>query len=247
VEDGFARSDVVIEREYRTPTYEHAFLEPEASVATVDDDGRITVYVGSQIPFADRRQIAETLGLPEERVRVAATTLGGAFGGKEDQATPFAAMASLASVIVGAPVKLILSRPDDMRITGKRHPYSADFKIGATKSGKILAYEVTYYQNSGAAADLSTAVLERSLFHTTNSYNIPNVKATGLTCRTNLPPNTAFRGFGGPQGMFVIEAAIAKLADAINKPAFEIQRMTIFPLITKDLFKFLPPMFTASI
>ncbi len=105
---------------------------------------------------------------------------------------------------------------EDMRMTGKRHPYSSDFKIGLNKDLKILAYEATFYQNAGAAADLSPAVMERTLFHCTNSYFVPNVKATAYSCRTNLPPNTAFRGFGGPQGMFVIEAAIAKAADAIR-------------------------------
>ena len=105
---------------------------------------------------------------------------------------------------------------EDMRMTGKRHPYSSDFKIGLNKDLKILAYEATFYQNAGAAADLSPAVMERTLFHCTNSYFVPNVKATAYSCRTHLPPNTAFRGFGGPQGMFVIEAAIAKAAEAIG-------------------------------
>ncbi|MEJ7673545.1 MAG: molybdopterin cofactor-binding domain-containing protein [Chitinophagaceae bacterium] len=105
---------------------------------------------------------------------------------------------------------------EDMRMTGKRNPYSSDFKIGLDKDLKIIAYEATFYQNAGAAADLSPAVLERTLFHCTNSYFVPNVKATAYCCRTNLPPNTAFRGFGGPQGMFVIESAIAKAAEAIR-------------------------------
>ena len=105
---------------------------------------------------------------------------------------------------------------EDMRMTGKRHPYSSDFKIGLNKELKIVAYEATFYQNAGAAADLSPAVMERTLFHCTNSYFVPNVKATAYSCRTNLPPNTAFRGFGGPQGMFVIEAAIAKAAEQLK-------------------------------
>ena len=113
---------------------------------------------------------------------------------------------------------------EDMRMTGKRHPYSSDFKIGLDKNYKIIAYEATFYQNAGAAADLSPAVMERTLFHCTNSYFIPNVKATAYSCRTNLPPNTAFRGFGGPQGMFVIEAAIAKAAEQLNVSPILIQK-----------------------
>ena len=109
-------------------------------------------------------------------------------------------------------------------MTGKRHPYSSDYKIGLDKDLKIVAFEVTLYQNAGAACDLSPPVLERTLFHCTNSYFIPNVTATAYSCRTNLPPNTAFRGFGGPQGMFVIESAIAHAAEKLGVPASEIQR-----------------------
>ena len=117
-----------------------------------------------------------------------------------------------------------LIRMEDMRMTGKRHPYSSDFKIGLNKDLKIIAYEATFYQNAGAAADLSPAVLERTLFHCTNTYFVPNVKCTAYSCRTNLPPNTAFRGFGGPQGMFVIETAIAKAAEELEIDASEIQK-----------------------
>jgi xanthine dehydrogenase large subunit len=116
---------------------------------------------------------------------------------------------------------------EDMRMTGKRHPYSSDYKIGLSKELKILAYEADFYQNAGAAADLSPAVLERTLFHCTNSYFIPNVRATAWSCRTNLPPNTAFRGFGGPQGMFVIESAIAHAASEIGVETYEIQERNL--------------------
>jgi xanthine dehydrogenase large subunit len=112
---------------------------------------------------------------------------------------------------------------EDMRMTGKRHPYSSDYKIGLDKDLKIIAYEASFYQNAGASCDLSPPVLERTLFHCTNSYYIPNVTATAYCCRTNLPPNTAFRGFGGPQGMFVIESAIAHAAEKLGVTAAEIQ------------------------
>jgi len=146
------------------------------------------------------------------KIEVDVGRLGGAFGGKEDQATPWAVMTALGAHLTGRPVKLVLNRTEDMTWTGKRHPYSSDYKIGLGNDGTIIAYEVTYYQNGGAASDLSTAILERTLFHVTNSYFIPNVKATGICCRTNLPPNTAFRGFGAPQAMFVIESAIYSAA-----------------------------------
>ncbi len=110
-----------------------------------------------------------------------------------------------------------LHRLDDMKMTGKRHPYSSDFKIGLNKDLKIVAYETTYYQNGGATADLSPAIMERTLFHAANSYYIPNLKATAYSCRTNLPPFTAFRGFGGPQGAFAAETVPLKKTHNFRK------------------------------
>jgi xanthine dehydrogenase large subunit len=131
---------------------------------------------------------------------------------------------------------LVLHRVDDLQMTGKRHPYKADFKLGLNRDGTLVAYEAMLYQNAGAKADLSTAVLERSLFHATNAYRIPNSRVTAASCRTNLQPHTAFRGFGGPQGMFVIEAALAKGAEAIGMPRHLIQRKNL--LVDGDVFPY---------
>jgi len=121
-------------------------------------------------------------------------------------------------------------------MTGKRHPYRSEFKIGVTREGKILAYDVKHYQNSGATVDLSPAVLERTLLHSTNSYFIPNVRIYGVCCRTNLPSNTAFRGFGGPQGMFVIESAITMVAEKLGVSREAIQAKNL--LKENDLFPY---------
>jgi xanthine dehydrogenase large subunit len=161
------------------------------------------------------------------KIEVDVVRIGGGFGGKEDQATPWAVMAALGTQILNRPVKVILHRQDDMRMTGKRHPYSSDYKIGFSDDLKILAYEAIFFQNAGAAADLSPAVMERTLFHATNSYFIPNVKVTAYSCRTNLPPNTAFRGFGGPQGMFVIESALAHAACELGVSTHELQKKNL--------------------
>ncbi|RLA39019.1 MAG: xanthine dehydrogenase, partial [Gammaproteobacteria bacterium] len=147
--------------------------------------------------------------------------------GKEDQATAWACMSALASYKLQKPVKISLHRLDDMKMTGKRHPYSSDFKIGLDKDFKILAFEVIYFQNGGATADLSPAIMERTLFHATNSYFIPNIKATAYSCKTNLPPFTAFRGFGAPQAMFVMESAIAYAADQLGISAHKIQEKNL--------------------
>jgi xanthine dehydrogenase large subunit len=161
------------------------------------------------------------------KIEVDVIRLGGGFGGKEDQATPWAVMAAVAVQHLNKPVKYMLNRHDDLRMTGKRHPYASFFKIGLNKGLKIKAFEAEFLQNSGAAADLSPAIAERTLFHATNSYFVPNVKTTVYSCKTNLPPNTAFRGFGGPQGMFVIESAIAKAADKIGIDRREIQEANL--------------------
>lgn len=217
----------IIEGRTDTNGQEHLYIETQGAYALPLENKNIRVYSSTQAPTATQRAVSKVTGLAMHALDIEVTRLGGGFGGKEDQANGWAALCALACLHLKRPVKYALPRTDDMVMTGKRHPYSADFRIGLDKDGTILAYEVTFYQNAGAAADLSPAVLERTLFHCTNSYFIPNVKATAYSCRTHLPPNTAFRGFGGPQGMFVIEAAIAKAAETLNIPAALIQKRNL--------------------
>ncbi|GAB3970988.1 xanthine dehydrogenase molybdopterin binding subunit [Spirosoma terrae] len=202
---------------------EHLYIETQGAYAIPQENNAIKLYSSTQGPTAVQRAVARSSGLAMHQIDVDVTRLGGGFGGKEDQANMWAALCALAAHILRKPVKYSLHRMEDMAMTGKRHPYSSDFKIGLDDELRIIAYEATFYQNAGAAADLSPAVLERTLFHCTNSYFIPNVTATAYSCRTHLPPNTAFRGFGGPQGMFVIEAAIAKAAENLGIDASVIQ------------------------
>ncbi len=215
---------------------EHLYIETQGAYTIPTENNSIKVYSSTQGPTAVQRHMADVLGIPMHRLEVDVTRLGGGFGGKEDQATMWAILCSLATYHLKRPVKYALDRLEDMLMTGKRNPYSSDFKIGLDNDLKIVAYEVTFYQNAGAAADLSPAVLERTLFHSTNTYFVPNVTATAYSCRTNLPPNTAFRGFGGPQGMFVIEAAINKAADSLGVAASEIQKRNLIK--TGDSFSF---------
>lgn len=206
---------------------EHLYIETQGCYSIPQEGGKIKVISSTQGPTAVQRCVAKVLGVGMHMVEIDVTRLGGGFGGKEDQANTWAAIAALGSFCTGRPVKCILDRMADMRMTGKRHPYSTDFKIGFDKDLKIKAYKVTFYQNAGAAADLSPAVLERTLFHATNAYHIPNVWARAYSCKTNLPPNTAFRGFGGPQGMFVIESALAMAAESLGIPKEEIQKANL--------------------
>nr|MBP7275740.1 molybdopterin-dependent oxidoreductase [Kiritimatiellia bacterium] len=209
-----------------TGAQEHVYLETQGALAMPSGTG-VRIWSATQAPTAVQRMTAQVLGIPMHRVEVDTPRLGGAFGGKEDQATTWAVLAALAARRLRRPVKLVLRRSEDMRWTGKRHPYTADFKLGLDAQGKFVAYEAMIFQDAGCSADLSTSVLERTLFHATNSYFIPHVRVTAVCCRTNHVSNTAFRGFGGPQGVFIMEAAIARAAEKLGVEARELQRKNL--------------------
>jgi xanthine dehydrogenase large subunit len=220
----FQACTYIFEGEAETGGQEHLYLETHGAYAYPMEGDSVKVYSSTQGLRHVQETIARVLGVRMHKVEVDTTRLGGGFGGKEDQAAMWAAMAALAAWKLKRPVKCVPHRMEDMRMTGKRNPYKSDYKIGLDKDLNIIAYEATYYQNGGAAADLSPAILERTLFHGTNSYDIPHVHLTAHSCKTNLPPNTAFRGFGGPQGIFVIESAIDQAAKSLGVDAHLIQR-----------------------
>ena len=232
----FASCKYIFEGRTEQNGQEHLYIETQGAYAVPMENGGIRVHSSTQGPTAVQRAVCRVTGLPMHKVEVDVQRLGGGFGGKEDQANAWAGICAVATQLTRRPVKYALHRMEDMRMTGKRHPYSSDYKIGLDKDLKIAAYEASFYQNAGAACDLSPPVLERTLFHCTNSYFIPNVTATAYCCRTNLPPNTAFRGFGGPQGMFVLECAIAHAADKLGVSAAEIQRRNL--LVDGDEFPY---------
>ncbi|HTK25375.1 MAG TPA: molybdopterin cofactor-binding domain-containing protein, partial [Pyrinomonadaceae bacterium] len=235
-EKAFMTCEHVFEGRVEINGQEHLYIETQGAYAMPAENGGMKIYSSTQGPTAVQRAVCKVTGLPMHQIEVDVQRLGGGFGGKEDQANAWASICAVGTQLTKRPVKYALHRMEDMRMTGKRHPYSADYKIGFDKDMKIIAYETVFYQNAGAACDLSPAVLERTLFHCTNSYFVPNVTATAYSCRTNLPPNTAFRGFGGPQGMFVIESAIAHAADKLSVPASEIQSKNL--LETGDEFPY---------
>lgn len=236
VDKTWSECDLIVFGRADSDGQEHFYMESQAALAIPTENNSLKVYSSTQSPTGVQRVIARVLGLPMHQVEVDVCRLGGGFGGKEDQATSWAVMAALAAWQLKKPVKLILNRHEDMLMTGKRHPYSSDYKLGLKADGTILAYEVTYYQNAGAAADLSTAILERTLFHSTNTYYIPHVRATAASCYTHLTPFTAFRGFGGPQAMFVLECAIHQAAVKLNMRPSDIQYKNL--LKEKDFFPY---------
>ncbi|MGG6231977.1 xanthine dehydrogenase molybdopterin binding subunit [Tenacibaculum sp. SDUM215027] len=235
-QNAFSECEYVFEGETFSNGQEHLYLETQGCYAVPQENGSIKITSSTQGPTAVQKTAAKVLGIPMHKIEVDVIRLGGGFGGKEDQATPWAVMAAVAVQHLSRPVKYMLNRHDDLRMTGKRHPYSSFYKIGLTKDLKIKAFEAEFLQNSGAAADLSPAIAERTLFHATNSYFVPNVHTTVYSCKTNLPPNTAFRGFGGPQGMFVIESAIADAANKIGINKREIQEANL--LAENDEFSY---------
>ncbi len=236
VDAAWERSDVVVEGSCEIGGQEHVYLETQRARALPLEGPNLRLESSTQSPAAVQRAVAKILGVASHNVEVDVKRLGGGFGGKEDQATAWSCLAALAACHTGRPVELVLDRAEDVAMTGKRHPYSSDFKLGLTKEGEIVAYEARHYQNSGAAADLSTPIRDRTLFHGTNSYRVPNARMMAVCCRTHLPPNTAFRGFGGPQGMFVIEAALAKAAEAMGVPREQLQRKNL--LAEDDVFPY---------
>ncbi|GEO07983.1 xanthine dehydrogenase molybdopterin binding subunit [Segetibacter aerophilus] len=236
VDTAWQACEYIFEGIAETNGQEHLYIETQGAYVIPQENGALKVYSSTQGPTAVQRASCRVTGLPMHLVEVEVTRLGGGFGGKEDQANTWAALCALAAHRLRKPVKYSLHRMEDMAMTGKRHPYSSDYKIGFDKDLKMVAYEATFYQNAGAAADLSPAIMERTLLHCTNSYFIPNVKATAYSCRTHLPPNTAFRGFGGPQSMFVIESAIAKAADTLGIDSAVIQKKNLIK--TGDEFPF---------
>jgi len=227
VDHAWAECDYVLEGKADSGGQEHVYLETQIAVGIPHENNEMKIYSSTQSPTVVQKAAARVLGVPQHAVEVEVKRLGGAFGGKEDQATSWGVMAALGARVTGKPCKISLDRREDISFTGKRHPYSSDFRIGVKKDGTILAFEAMYYQNSGAVADLSTSILERTLYHATNSYDIPNVRVTAAACYTNLHPYTAFRGFGGPQGMYVMECAIRLAAEKLGVPAHVIQRKNL--------------------
>jgi CO/xanthine dehydrogenase Mo-binding subunit/aerobic-type carbon monoxide dehydrogenase small subunit (CoxS/CutS family) len=223
VEQGFAESDVIIEREYRTPTIEHAFMEPECSIgvpAGYDDaHAKLTIYVGSQIPYDDRRQTARALGLPEDQVRVKGTLIGGGFGGKEDIAGQI--HAAMLAQVTGRPVKMLYTRQESLLFHPKRHATIIRIKTGAKRDGTLTAVQAELYGDGGAYASLSDKVMTRATTHATGPYIVPNARIDCYVMYTNNPPSGAFRGFGVTQSAFAVEQNMDLVAEALGMDPVE--------------------------
>ncbi len=224
----------VLEGTFRSGGQEHFYLETQAALAIPGEDGQLTVHSSTQNPSEVQSVIARCLGLHQNQVVCICTRMGGGFGGKESQAAHPALLAALAAFKTGRPARIVYPRELDMRVTGKRHPYLCRYRVGFTDDGRIEALILDLYSDGGYSADLSLAVMERSLLHSENAYFILNFAASGTVCRTNLPSNTAMRGFGGPQGIAAIENVIEEVAAHLGLDSLEVRRRNCYGSAGRD-------------
>ena len=204
----FDSSVYKLEGVFQNGGQEHFYLESQACISYPDENGNIHIESSSQHPTEVQHVVAHALGLSQHQVVCVVKRMGGGFGGKESQASHMGALAALATQKTGHACRLVLTKDDDMKITGKRHPFKNWYKVGFEKTGKINALEVDFFADGGAYLDLSPAILQRAMFHVDNAYFLKNATIKGRVVKTNRSPNTAFRGFGGPQGAAVIESII---------------------------------------
>lgn len=231
VEQAFAECDVIVESDYQTPVQEHAYLQPEAGVAFLDEEERITIVVAGQWTHKDQEQTAHALNLPIEKVRVIYPAIGGAFGGREDMSVQIIlglAVFHLQQMGINRPVKIVWTREESIIGHAKRHAYSMRAKWGATKEGKILAAQCEIWANGGAYAYTTTKVLGNATLLASGPYEIPNVATDAYAVYTNDIPGGAFRGFGGPQAAFMAEMQVDKLADALGMDPVELRMRNLF-------------------
>lgn len=228
VEAGFREAAHIFEGETEMGGQEHFYLETQAALGTLDESGQIFVQSSTQHPSEGQEIIAEVLGVAAHHVTVQSLRMGGGFGGKEVQPRIFSSVAALGTVCTGRPVRVRLNRTQDMIITGKRHPYLATWKVGFGADGRLLALEATVTADGGYSLDLSEAVLARTVCHIDNAYFIPHVHVVGRIAQTNKTSQTAFRGFGGPQGMVVIEDIIGRCAPLLGLEPEELRSRNFY-------------------
>ncbi len=207
---------------------DHFYFESQAAIAYPAEEGQIEIYSSTQHPSEVQHCVAQALGLNYNQVVCTVKRVGGGFGGKESQASPFAVYAALVAHKLKVAARLILNRDDDMIITGKRNPFKNFFEVGFDDDGKITALKAQLYSDAGAYTDLSPSIMERALLTFDNAYHIPNVFLESQICKTNTPSNTAFRGFGAPKAVATIESILEEIAQYLNKDAYDVRRINVY-------------------
>jgi CO/xanthine dehydrogenase Mo-binding subunit len=226
VEAGFAAADVIVEGYYVTPWVEHAYMQPDAGLGYIDEEGRVTVVAAVQWAHDDLRQIAHLLDLPEDRVREIVPATGGAFGGREDMFIQH--LLALCAYRLQRPVKMVFSREETICRTGKRHPFYMRYKTGATRDGELTAIEAELISDAGAYASTSTVVMTNAMTFSAGPYVVPNAKVDGYTVHTNNAMAMAIRGFGATQASVAYELQMDKLAEALGMDPVEFRLKNLF-------------------
>jgi len=229
VEGAMAGAEHTLEGEVHIGGQEHFYLETQTSLVIPGERDEMTVWSSTQNPTKTSNFVASVLGVPKNRVVTKMKRMGGGFGGKETRNVFIAMALAVAAKKLNKPVRIALDRDQDMSISGQRHPFLCKYKVGFTAAGKIMAVHAALFSNGGCSLDLSRPVLERAMFHIENGYAIPNVRVTGRVCRTNLPSNTAFRGFGGPQGIMACETYMDDVARFLNLAPDHVRGINLYP------------------
>ncbi|KRT83891.1 hypothetical protein AMK59_4880, partial [Oryctes borbonicus] len=229
VDDAFRIAPHTIVGECRMGGQEHFYFETQAVIVVPKkEDNEIDVYCSTQHPTEISTLVGNVLGIPQNRIITKVKRIGGGFGGKESKAAMVAVPVAVIAYKLGRPVRVMLDRDEDMLMTGGRHPFYMKYKTAFDDNGKILACDVELYSNVGYSFDLSLAVMDRAMYHFINAYYVPNFRIKGYLCKTNIHSSTAFRGFGGPQGMFAGENMIRNIAEYLNKEPTEISYLNLF-------------------
>ena len=207
---------------------EHFYLETHGCLVVPGEDDELLTYASTQALTKHQKTIASVLGLPEHKVVAKTKRIGGGFGGKESRSAAFNSAAAVPAHLLRRPVRLILDRDEDMAMSGHRHAFRSRYKVGFDAEGRVAALDLHLYCNAGNSLDLSAAIMDRALLHCDNCYKIPHMRAQGHVCRTNIPSNTAFRGFGGPQGMLLTEMMVDRIASHVGKPVEVVRELNMY-------------------
>lgn len=227
-ERALADATHVVEADQFVGGQEHFYLEGQACLVQPTEDEGVIVHTSNQHPSETQKLVAEVLGIPFHAVTVEVRRMGGGFGGKETQASPWACIAALIARRTGRTTRIRLPRAEDMRVTGKRHPFNNRYRLGTDEAGVIQGGEITVIGDCGYSPDLSEAIVDRAMFHSDNAYSLGEARVTGHRARTHTASNTAFRGFGGPQGMMAIEAAMDDIARRIGEDPLTVRKRNLY-------------------
>ena len=231
MDESFAQCDRVFEGTTRIGGQEHFYLETNAALSIPSgEDGAIEVWSSTQNTMETQEFVSSVLGVPSNRINCRVKRMGGGFGGKESRSVPFAVYTAIAAKKEKRPVRIMLSRDEDMMLSGQRHPFQARWKVGVSYEGKLIALEADIYNNGGFSQDMSGAVMDRCLTHFDNSYECPNVFLRAHVCRTNIHSNTAYRGFGAPQGMYFAETIMYNVAEGLGMDIDSLRRKNLYAI-----------------